>query len=497
MSGDRDNMLLRLTGVTKSFPGVAVLRDLGLEVTQGQVHVLLGENGAGKSTLIKCIAGVYSPDAGAIEFAGEPRSWSSPRDALEAGVAVVYQELALVPSLSVAENIALGEWPTRHRAVDGGTMRLRAADLMHQVGLDIDPRTTVRTLPRSVQQLVEIARAIGRGARLVIFDEPTASLTDQEAERLFAVIRRLTSTGCGVLYITHRMAEIQQIGDVVTVLRDGASVLTESVHHVDHDTLVAAMAGRPVDDLYPTIAHHPGEMLAALDHVSGHPLHDVTIEIRAGEVVGVAGLLASGKSDVGRMLVGLAHPESGHVLLGGSAVTRLSPSSALKRGVTYYPPDRKSEGLALMRSVSENVTMGSLIASGLSRAGFIRRSHEHQRVGALTRRLGLRPPDISRPAGSLSGGNQQKLLLARGLIRPVRVHVFDDPTVGVDVGARAEVYRVVKQLCESGNACVVISSDLAEVTHLAHRLYVMREGIVSAHLTGDDVSEERALAHFF
>ncbi|MGY1813330.1 sugar ABC transporter ATP-binding protein [Blastococcus sp. SYSU D00820] len=490
--------LVQLDGISKSFPGVRVLDDLSLTLSGGEVHVLFGENGAGKSTLIKIISGVYQPDAGTLRIGGARVRLGSPREALGHGVATVYQELSLVPQLSVAENLVLGRWPRRVSFLDRRRMRREAERLSALVGLDVDVRTPVRRLPRSLQQLVEIAKAVQADARVVIFDEPTASLTDAETERLFEVIRRLRAEGRAIVYITHRMHEIREIGDRVTVLRDGTAITTQSVAEVTEDQLISAMTGRAQTALYPDIAHRPGAQALALEAVTTRTLRNVSITVAAGEVVGIAGLLTSGKSDLGRACVGLERALQGQVVLpDGRSRRRLSPAQALLSGVLYYPADRKVEGLALGRPITENMTLGGLRLGGLTRGPFIRRREEQARAAAAADSLSLRPRNVRAPAWALSGGNQQKVMLARASLRPSRLHVFDDPTVGVDVGARAEVYEIIRGLCERGDAVLLISSDLPEVLNLAHRVYVMQEGRVAAHLAGAEITEQGVLEHFF
>jgi ribose transport system ATP-binding protein len=495
-STDRE-VVLRLESVSKRFPGVLALDDVSLDLRAGEVHVLLGENGAGKSTLIKVVAGVYRHTGGRVFIAGREVRHSSPREARSAGVSTVFQELSLVPTLTVEENLFLGKLPGRAGFLSRRAMRREAAEALRRIGVSIPLKARAGSLPRSSQQLVEIAKALIDDARIVIFDEPTASLGDRESDRLLDVIRALARSGIAIIYITHRMREVRDLGDRVTVLRDGRLVATLNADEANEERLVQMMTGRQVNALYPGIPPQPGPVRLELTNISGPGLHDVSVKARAGEIVGLAGLLGSGKSTVGRACFGLSPVSAGSITVDGKVLRDPSPLRSLRQGVVYYPPDRRREGLALCRSMMENLTLGSLRKAGAQSSGFIRRRYERELTMKSVSRLDIRPAHLGRRMQLFSGGNQQKVLLARGLTRDAAVHIFDEPTVGIDVGAKADVYQVLQQLCESGRAVIVISSDLPEILGLCHRVYVMHEGRIAGELTGEAVTESNVLARFF
>jgi ribose transport system ATP-binding protein len=491
------SVLLRVESLTKQFPGVLALDDVTLEVDPGEVHVLLGENGAGKSTLIKMLSGLYTPTSGRIVLAGQAVSFATPRDAREAGISTVFQELSLVPTLSVAENLYLGRLPSTGGLVARRRLRELARTALDRVGADIPLNARVSTLPRSAQQLVEIAKGLIGDARLLVLDEPTASLGDRESDRLLELVRTLSGQGLGIIYITHRMREIPRIGHQVTVLRDGRRVETVPVAGTGEERLVELMTGRALEDLYPARSRTPGPELLTLRNVDGPELRDVSVSVRAGEIVGIAGLLGSGKSSVGRTCFGLDPLQSGSVEVAGKPFKRIRPATAISRGIVYYPSDRRHQGLALCRPLYANITLGSLRDAAASNFGFVNRRRERSVAMSYVERLSIRPGDVGRRTELFSGGNQQKAVLARGLIHGTEVHVFDEPTVGIDVSAKADVYRVMAELAAAGKAVLLISSDLPEVLGMSDRVYVMHEGHVAAHLTGDEITETAVLAKFF
>ena len=491
--------ILRLEGIRKAFPGALALDGVDFDLRAGEVHVLFGENGAGKSTLINIVAGTFPPDAGTLTLRGDRVRFQSPHHARTLGINAVFQEFSLVPTLSVGDNLALGRERTRGPLLDKGAMATGAHAVLDLLGFGLDPRSEVGRLSRAEQQMVEIAKAVQGAPAILILDEPTASLTDREADRLFALVEQLTARGIGVVYITHRMQEIARIADRITVLRDGRKVATLGVGEASERKLVELMTGRPVEALYPTIRHEPGQTLlrtVGLTLANGR-VGDVSIAARAGEIVGIAGLVGSGKSEVARAIYGLDPIASGTVEVGGERVAKPTPKGMLERGVVYVPPDRRDEGLVMARPVRENVSLAALDLPLFSRCGFLRRGRERQHVAAVAQRLNLRPLAIERQVAFFSGGNQQKVVLGRGLTRASRVFLFAEPTTGVDVGAKIEIYGFMKELCERGAALVLISSDLPEILHLAHRAYVMHRGRLRAELAGADLTEERVLAAFF
>jgi ribose transport system ATP-binding protein len=489
--------LLAMEGITKHFPGVVALRDVSFDLVPGEVHVVFGENGAGKSTLINIIAGTYAADEGTMTFDGEEIRHLSPHDARRRGINAVFQDFSLVPQLSVEENLYLGREPGELGFIDRGARADGAKAALDVVKPFFSVKTRVDRLSRSAQQLVEIAKALMGDPRVLILDEPTTSLTEQETELLFGLIDELKAKGLAIVYITHRMREIPRVGDRITVLRDGRKVATLNVSESDDNQLIQLMTGRTLESLYPKATSTPGDVRLRLEGVSGDLLEGVSLTVRAGEVVGVAGLVGSGKSEIGRLCFGLgAH--TGTIELSGRKVgSREHPQDILARGLIYHPADRRAEGLVLPRPVRENLTFAALDRPAFSRFGFLNRANERRKASEIINRLRIQPPQPERRVAYLSGGNQQKVVLGKALTRSVDVHVFDEPTAGVDVGARVEVYEFIKELCENGAAILLISSDLPEVLHLSHRVYVIHRGRVRAELTGDEITEERVLSNFF
>ncbi len=496
---DLGGELLRLTSISKRFPGVQALSGVDFDLRPGEVHVLFGENGAGKSTLINIIAGTFQPDEGAMALRGETIRLHSPHHARQLGINAVFQEFSLVPTLSVQDNLYLGREHNRAGILDKGAIARGTRETLASLQFNLDPRAQVGSLSRAEQQMVEIAKAIQGNPSILILDEPTASLTENEANHLFALIERLKAQGLGIIYITHRMQEIRRVADRVTVLRDGHLVATVGAGEVSEIRLVELMTGRTIEALYPAVEYQPGAVMLRTEGLtlpSGR-VHDVSIEVRAGEIVGLAGLVGSGKSEIGRAVFGLEPIARGTIEVAGQVVAHPTPRGMLDRGVVYIPPDRREEGLVAMRSVRENMSLASLGLSGFSRFGLLRRRLERLTVRDIARRLNLRPLNVERQVASFSGGNQQKVVLGRGLTRDVKIFIFDEPTTGVDVGAKVEIYGFMKELCERGAAVLLISSDLPELLHLANRAYVMHRGEVRTDLVGDALTEEATLANFF
>ncbi|KWX68622.1 sugar ABC transporter ATP-binding protein [Mycobacterium sp. NAZ190054] len=490
--------LLEVRQLGRKFPGVVALDGVDLTVEAGEVHVLLGENGAGKSTLIKILAGVQPPSTGQILLDGTPVSLSSPRAAHDVGISTVFQELSLVPSLTVAENLLLGRLPTRSGIVNRSRIPDLARDALARIGADIPLGARADSLTRSAQQLVEIAKGLMGSARLLILDEPTASLGEQESEHLLALVQSLAEQGIGIIYITHRLKEIARIGHRVTVLRDGRRVGGVGPDEIgDSDRLVELMTGRRPENLYPRSPRQPGAELLTIESLSADELVDTSMSFRAGEIVGIAGLLGSGKSALGRACFGLNRVDSGRISVRQKALSKLNPTKAIRHGIVYYPSDRKHQGLALNQPLSTNITLGSLRAAGVARWGFLNRRRERELARRHVERMSIRPAETDRRTDLYSGGNQQKAVLARGLLHHADIHIFDEPTVGIDVNAKIDVYRVMDDLAAAGKAVVLISSDLPEVLGMSDRVYVMHEGRVSAHLEGEQIDENTVLTAFF
>ena len=490
-------MLLRTVGLGKQYPGVRALDSVDFELCHGEVHVLFGENGAGKSTLISLLAGAQQPSSGHIEIEGRTVQLHSVREARAHGISAVFQEFSLVPSLSVAENLLLGDEPVRRGLLQRRQRRARASELLQSLDFQIDPDRLVSTLGRAQQQMVEIAKSLRSKLSVLILDEPTASLTDQETEHLFAMIGRLRTRGVGIVYISHRMQEIARIADRITVLRDGRKIETLQAHDADDAALVRLMAGRSIEQIYPSIAHNPGEVVLELRKLGTRSgVRDVSMQVRRGEVLGLAGLVGQGKSELMRTAFGLDQPNTGSVHFKGENVTGQSPAELIARGMFYMPPDRKNEGLVLGFHAGRNLTLGSFGQRVRRRFGVIHGGRESALTQDLARRVELAPRNLLRPVGLLSGGNQQKVLFGKGLAMQADLYVFDEPTVGVDVGTRSALYELIRQLTESGAAVVVISSDLPEVLHLSHRICVIGGGRIAAEL-GRGATESDVLGHFF
>ncbi len=493
-SGPPAPPLLSLSAVTKRFPGVVALDAVDLVVRAGGVHALVGENGAGKSTLLKIVAGAYQPDGGSIALGGRPVSFSAPRDALSVGITVIYQELSLVPQLSAEANIFLGMEPARYGVLDRRAAASRAREALQSLGADFDPGAPAGELSIAEQQLVELARALARDARLIALDEPTAALSHLETARLFEQVRRLCARGIAVIFVSHRLEEVRRIADEVTVLRDGRRVFSGPAGGLDDAAIIRHMVGRDVEYArLPSAAPPSGApLLEATGLGNGRSFADVSLSVRRGEIVGLAGLVGAGRTEVARCIAGADPHDAGTMTLGGAPYRPRSPRDAIARGVVYLPEDRKTQGLVLGMSVRENATLATL--QEFSAWGVVRPRAEREAAARQTRAVELRPPDIEREAGTLSGGNQQKVVLAKWLLADADLLIFDEPTRGVDVAAKAELHHLIRRLADAGKAILVISSELPEILALADRIVVMREGRVAGELPGSGATAEAVLA---
>lgn len=492
--------LLQTKAMTKEYPGVKALDGVDFDLWPGEVHVLFGENGAGKSTLISILAGANQPSAGQILFRGEPVMLHSVHDARAHGISAVFQEFSLIPQMTVEENLFLGAEHTRGGFIDRSRIRRDSLEILNELGFALKPEQRVDHLTRAEQQMVEIAKAFRSDLSVLILDEPTASLTNHETDHLFGLIAQLTKRGVGIVYITHRMAEIRRIGDRITVLRDGRYIDTVDAKTSSEDDLVQLMTGRVVGGIFPKLdLGEPGEPVLEVSNLStaGDTVVDASLTVRAGEIVGMAGLVGSGKSELMQACFGAGRIETGSVMLKGRDITGNNPRSNIRAGFLYLPADRRNEGLMMMRSVRENVALASLDIAPFSNGFMLNRSGEREMVSRLAQQLNLSPPRIERAVDHFSGGNQQKAMLARSLARSYDLIVFDEPTVGVDVGTRASIYEFIVELARNGTAIVLISSDLPEILHLTTRAYVFYRGRVQAELQADQLTEENVLAHFF
>ncbi|MGB0100294.1 MAG: sugar ABC transporter ATP-binding protein [Nocardioides sp.] len=489
--------LLQMTGIVKEFPGVRALDGVDLDVRAGEVHCLLGQNGAGKSTLIKVLSGFHQPDDGTIAWDGEVVSFSSPAKAIGHGVATIYQELDLVPHLDVTENVYLGHEVSRA----GFTQRTKAhqtvRELLARLGhSEIAPTRAVGELSPAKQQIVSMARALSRDTRLLILDEPSAVLDGEEVKNLFRVIRDLTAEGVAVVYISHRLEEIREIGDRITVLKDGATVATGlAVTETPTAELIRLMTGRSIEYVFPPRSDAPRDGGEPVLEVRGLALAgvfaDLDLTVHAGEIVGLAGLVGAGRSEMIETLYGARRASAGTVSVDGKKLRRGSVGSAVRAGVGLAPEERKSQGLLLDEAVYKNVTVSSM--SRFARLGFLDQAGERRRATELTESLDVRPSGVSRAVRTLSGGNQQKVVLARWLLRECRVLLLDEPTRGVDVGARSEIYQLIRSLADRGVAVVVVSSEIEEVLGLADRALVVREGVVVHESAATAIDEAKVL----
>ena len=493
--------VLRARGIGKRFPGVVALDDVSFDLRAGEVHALVGENGAGKSTLIKVLTGVHRPDAGELSLAGEPVRFQRPFEAQQAGISTIYQEVNLVPLMSVARNIFLGREPrTRLKLIDFPRMNREAAALLDGFGVRVDPRRPLHTLGLGTQQMVALARAVSVRARVVVMDEPTSSLEPREVETLFRVIEELRGRDVAVVYVSHRMDELYRICDRVTVLRDGRHIHTGPLAGLERMRLVSMMLGRVMAEVrrdgvagFAADGHAAARtpVLTADGLTRRHQLDEVSLSLHAGEVLGLGGLLGSGRSETAKALAGGLALDSGEVTVAGKVLRRVTPAAAIAHGISMLPEDRKAEGIVPGLSVRENIVLAAL--PRLSRAGIVSRARQGRVVEIFMRRLRIKASSPEQKVGELSGGNQQKVLLARWLCLQPRVLLLDEPTRGIDVGAKAEVRGLIDELAREGLAVLLISSDIEELIEGADRVVVLRAGCLAGELAGDAVTEPALL----
>jgi rhamnose transport system ATP-binding protein len=487
--------LLTATDVTKSYGGVQALKGASLELRAGEVHALVGENGAGKSTLIKILTGAVQPDGGEITVGGRPVTHHSPQAAKALGIAAIYQQPALFPELTVAENIAVGvERGGLWGRIDWQARRRRAAELLARVGARIDPGAEAGELSMPEQQLVEIARALGADAKILILDEPTASLSEEDTQNLFGVIRRLRERGVGMVYISHRLEELPVIADRVTVLRDGRTIDTRPMAEVTRERLIQMMVGRELSAVFPKRAVPLGDTVLELRGVgcAAAGIADVSLSVRAGEIVGLAGLVGAGRTELARTIFGLTPTDAGEIRLRGKLVRISNPSEAIRHGIAYVPEDRRRHGVVLEMPVGANITLAAL--DTLSRFGAVDVRREKEIAADYTRRLGVKTPSIFTPVSALSGGNQQKVALSRWLVTRPSVLILDEPTQGIDVGAKSEIHALMVELAAQGVAILMISSELPEILGMSDRVAVMYGGTIVDVLERAEATQERVLA---
>jgi rhamnose transport system ATP-binding protein len=485
--------LLQLRDVSKSFQAVRALRGVSLSLHAGEVHALAGENGAGKSTVVRIIGGEHRPDAGELLLDGEPVRFSSPRDARQRGVAVIHQEPVQFPDLSAAENVFMGRQPLRRgRRIDRREMRRRTAELFDRLGVSLDPDRPTRGLSIADQQIIEIAKALSADARVIVMDEPTAALSAIEAERLFRVARGLAERGAALLFISHRLEEMYELCDRVTVLRDGTLVSSDPMAEVPHDELVRRMVGRSVEQLFPKRRTEIGEPRLVVDGLTrAGVFRDVSFTVRRGEIVGLAGLVGSGRTEVARAVFGVDGRDAGTVSVDGVELPAGDPRAAIDRGVALVPEDRREQGLVLELSIERNASLARL--REVSPGWITRRGRERALAGEWGRRLSLKAGRLADPAATLSGGNQQKVVLGKWLATEPSVLIVDEPTRGIDIGTKVEVHALLSELAADGLAVLLISSELPEVLGMADRVLVMHEGRITAELAADEATEEAVM----
>ncbi|WP_406099177.1 sugar ABC transporter ATP-binding protein [Streptomyces sp. NBC_01013] len=493
--------VLEARSVSKRFPGVVALDDVSFSLRAGETHALVGENGAGKSTLIKVLTGVYRPDEGELRLAGERIAFARPFEAQQAGISTIYQEVNLVPLMSVARNIFLGREPkNRLGLIDFSRMHRETTELLEGFGVRVDPKRPLHTLGIGTQQMVALARAVSVNAQVVIMDEPTSSLEPREVETLFRVIEDLRARGIAVLYVSHRMDELYRICDRVTVLRDGRHIHTGDLADLDRMQLVSMMLGRDMAEVrrsgltnFASEGHDASRtpVLTATGLSRDHQLHDISLSLYAGEVLGLGGLLGSGRSETAKALAGALALDSGELSIGGRTLRRLTSAGAIRAGISLLPEDRKAEGIVPGLSVRENIVLAAM--PRLSRAGIVSRAKQDRIVDIFMKRLRIKAASPEQKVGELSGGNQQKVLLARWLCLEPKVLLLDEPTRGIDVGAKAEVQSLIDDLAREGLAVLLISSDIEELIEGADRIVVLRGGAVAGELSGDEVAESHLL----
>jgi ribose transport system ATP-binding protein len=489
-----NDVILKLKAVGKRFPGVIALRDVSLEVRRGEAHVLLGENGAGKSTLINLLAGIYVPDEGEIVFDGEPYQPRTPLDAYGVGIRVVHQELSMLSQLTVAENLLFESLPRHHGLVNFWEMNRRAAELLQKVGLDVAPNIPVSRLGVAQMQLVEIAKALCYDSKLLILDEPTATLTSKEVERLFEILKKLKSKGVTILYISHRLQEIYDIGDAVTVLRDGQVVETRPLAGLAIADIVRMMVGRSIrdEDAFRDDVAVEGELLRVEGLKRNARTPAVSFAVRRGEIVGVAGLVGSGRTETMRALFGADPKIAGSFFVEGARVEIRSPRDAVQHGLSLLTEDRKGQGLLLTLPCAENITITDM--TKISRAGLLQPDVEREKASALVTELRIKTPSVYQLVGNFSGGNQQKVVIAKWLFRGSKILICDEPTRGIDVGAKREIYDLLWALAASGKGVIFVSSDLLELISMCHRIIVFSQGKIVGELPRPEFNQQRILS---
>lgn len=488
------SQLLAMRGIHKKFPGVHALKGIDLDLHEGEVLALMGENGAGKSTLIKILGGAHKPSEGEVTINGNSMEINSPQDSQNAGIGIIYQEFNLIPYLTVRENIFLGKAKSRSGFIKKSEEYKIAKELFEKIGIDIDPNAICNSLSTAEQQIVEIVKSLSSDVKILVMDEPSATLTPQEVEGLFKIIRDLQKQGLGIIYISHRLDEIFDIADRVMVMRDGEYIGTKPMKEITRQEMIEMMVGRKVENEFPKFYHKPGEVKLEVQGLRSKDVKDLSFSVCAGEVLGFTGLVGAGRTETVRLIFGADKKEAGTIKLNGKEISINSPIDAIKQGICLLTEDRKSQGLVLMHSVRENFGLANL--DRLSKTGFIKQKEEKSAFAKHIESMKIKIPHQEQLAKNLSGGNQQKVVLAKWLQRDCDVIIIDEPTRGIDVGAKYEIYMLINELAKQGKAIIMISSELPEVIGMSDRIMVMRGGEISAEITDvQNTTQEQLLEH--
>ncbi len=492
---EQQQVVLQIKNLSKFFAGIVAVDDVSMDIRAGEVHILMGENGAGKSTLVKMIAGIYPIDKGELILDGEPFHPKDVLDSQEHGVNMVHQELSMMPNRTVAQNILIGHEPMTGRFIDRKEMTRKSQELLDGLGLDINAGTRTGDLSIALQQMVEIAKATSTDNKILILDEPTSSLTEPEIEALFEIVHRLKDQGIGIIYISHRMNEIFQIGDRITIMRDGKYVGTRDVKDVTVDDIIQMMIGRNLENMYSRTKTEVGDVLLELKDFTGLRFRNVNLNVRAGEIVAMAGLVGAGRTEVVKAIFGYDPIEGGSIICKGEEIPRRghTPKKSIKKGIIYLSEDRKEEGLFLDFSVSKNIV--AVVLNRLFRSGFLNNKKEHEESQKMVDRLNISTTSLDKIVGSLSGGNQQKVVLAKALLAESDIFLFDEPTRGIDVGAKADIYALMDELVKGGAGILMVSSEMQEVCGVPDRIYAMHDGEISGELVRgvDEFTEDNVL----
>lgn len=496
MENRENGYLVEMRHITKVFPGVKALDDVSFDLKPGEVHILMGENGAGKSTLMKVLAGAYIPDDGELYICGERITKFDPVSLQEKGIGIIYQEFNLIPYLNVAENIFIDHMPGKGLLIDRKGMHAKARELLSDMKMKVDTHALASAIPVAQQQMVEVAKALTHDLKVLIMDEPTAALSGVEIEQLFSIIRSLKEKGIGIIYISHRMQEIPQIGDRVTIMRDGQYIATQDVGKISTDEIVGLMVGRKIGNLYQRSSHPKGDTILKVEHLYSRKekLEDICMEVHRGEIVGLSGLVGAGRTELARAIFHVDPYEKGTIILKGEEIgQKATVEELIEKGVSLIPEDRKRQGLSLILSVSQNIVMASL--GRISKKGWLNKQKENEIVEQYIKELNISTPSPEQKANNLSGGNQQKVVLAKWLSTRADVIIFDEPTRGIDVGAKKEVYSFMDNLAKEGKAIIMISSDMPEIIGMSDRIYVMRDRRIVKELDASDVTQEMILSY--